>query len=353
MTELNTLKSKLTEHLDWNQARIDFLARFLLAIIPAQSVNLSRIAQKFPGTAQVDSHYKRIQRFLRQFPIDSTIIARLIAAILPLEKTWIVCLDRTNWRLGLIEINILFLAVAHKGAAIPLFWMTLGKAGNSSTQERIVLVRRFLEAFGVEKIRFLTADREFIGKKWIAFLKDNEIPFRIRIRSNSRIRSARGDQFMAARLIFRGLPIGRAMVLNSTREIWGMKLYVAAARLQNDYVIVVTDFDPENALSDYLRRWEIETLFGCLKSRGFNLEETHLTSPERIDKLLALVTLAFSWSYGVGLAQHAKQPIRIKKHGRLAKSIFRKGLEFLDNVISNMIIKTSEFYWALRFLSCT
>ena len=61
------------------------------------------------------------------------------------------------------------------------------------------------------------------------------------------------------------------MVLNSTREIWGMKRYVAAARLLNDYVIVVTDFDPENASSDYLRRWEIDTLFGCLKSRGFNL----------------------------------------------------------------------------------
>ncbi len=81
------------------------------------------------------------------------------------------------------------------------------------------------------------------------------------------------------------------------------KAYVAATRLSDDYVIVVPDFDPDHALDDYLRRWEIETLFGCLKSRGFNLEDTHLTDPERIDKLLALVTLAFCWSYVTALAQ--------------------------------------------------
>ncbi|RME60432.1 IS4 family transposase [Candidatus Parcubacteria bacterium] len=353
MTELNALKTKFNEYLDWNQARIDFLARFILAIIPAQSVNLTRIAQKFPGTAQVASHYKRIQRFLKEFPLDFTFLSRLITTILPLEETWILCMDRTNWKLGRTDINILFLAVAYRGAAVPLFWMTLGKAGNSNTHERIVLVRRFLETFGVEKIRFLTADREFIGRQWIRFLKDNKIRFRIRIRNNTQIRSARGGQFMAARLIVRGLRIGHATVLNTTREVWGMQLYVAAARLANDYVIVITDFDPDHALDDYLRRWEIETLFGCLKSRGFNLEETHLTHPERIDKLLALVTLAFCWSYVTGLARHEKKPIRLKKHGRLAKSIFRKGLEFLDNVISNITCKTPEFYWALNFLSCT
>ena len=30
-------------------------------------------------------------------------------------------------------------------------------------------------------------------------------------------------------------------------------------------------------------RWAIETLFGILKSRGFNLEDTHLKEMERFD----------------------------------------------------------------------
>ena len=41
-------------------------------------------------------------------------------------------------------------------------------------------------------------------------------------------------------------------------------------------------------------RWQIETLFGCLKTRGFNFEDTHLTDPERLSKLLGLLALAFA-----------------------------------------------------------
>jgi hypothetical protein len=63
---------------------------------------------------------------------------------------------------------------------------------------------------------------------------------------------------------------------------------------------VVAERETETALSDYARRWEVETLFGCLKTRGFCLEATHVTEPERLRKLLALVALAFCW------AQHVK-----------------------------------------------
>ncbi|RME44128.1 MAG: hypothetical protein D6795_18395 [Deltaproteobacteria bacterium] len=35
-----------------------------------------------------------------------------------------------------------------------------------------------------------------------------------------------------------------------------MQRYVAAARLVDDDVIVIIDFDPDHVLDDYLRRWE-------------------------------------------------------------------------------------------------
>ena len=37
----------------------------------------------------------------------------------------------------------------------------------------------------------------------------------------------------------------------------------------------------------------IETLFGIFKSRGFNLEDTHLVDSERLSRLFALLTIAF------------------------------------------------------------
>jgi hypothetical protein len=43
-----------------------------------------------------------------------------------------------------------------------------------------------------------------------------------------------------------------------------------------ELLVVVTDRKPQRAIADYASRWGIETLFGCLKTRGFCLESTHL-----------------------------------------------------------------------------
>lgn len=61
---------------------------------------------------------------------------------------------------------------------------------------------------------------------------------------------------------------------------------------KGEYLIVVAERECESAIADHAKRWEVETLFGCLKSRGFCLEQTHVTDPDRLKKLLALLALA-------------------------------------------------------------
>jgi hypothetical protein len=74
-------------------------------------------------------------------------------------------MDRTNWKLGKLNINILTLAYAHEGVAVPLLWCLLSKAGNSATHERIALLERLMP---LERTEVLLADWEFIGKDWFA-----------------------------------------------------------------------------------------------------------------------------------------------------------------------------------------
>lgn len=107
--------------------------------------------------------------------------------MVPLEDEWVLCLDRTNWKLGQTEINHLVLAVACWGFSISLFWCNLGKAGNSESTERINLVKRFLQTFPEQKIRYLTADREFIGHHWLSWLTENQILFRFRIPKSNQV----------------------------------------------------------------------------------------------------------------------------------------------------------------------
>ncbi len=97
----------------------------------------------------------------------------------------------------------------------------------------------------------------------------------------------------------------------------------------------------------------METLFGCFKSRGFRLESTHLSEPERLSRMIALLTIGLCWAFRTGewLAQH--EPIKLKKHGRKAKSIFRYGLDYLRRVLLNIEECEKELLQALQFLSCT
>jgi hypothetical protein len=353
MTELSPLIIVLSTSLDWNRARMTFLAQFIVAVIRVRTVNLTEIATAFCGKAKVDSHYRRIQRFLKEFTLPRAQIAALVMRMLPLGERWLLCLDRTNWQFGEMNINILVLAVAYKGVAIPILWMFLDKQGNSNSLERIGLLKHFLVAFGHERIQCLTADREFIGTDWIKFLKRHRIRFRIRIRHNTRMSTARGGYLLPASRFFRTLTIGESRQLRQMRRVWGMPVWVIGVRLQGDYLLLITDHAPQTALDDYRQRWQIETLFGCLKSRGFDFEATHLTEPDRISKLLALLTIAFCWCYRLGDWQHDQKPIPLKNHGRLAKSLFRHGLDTLRNIVSNLAVKEPEFCWAITFLSST
>ncbi|MBF0290277.1 MAG: IS4 family transposase [SAR324 cluster bacterium] len=353
MSELSPLINIFKEQVDWHQARITFLANFIIALIRVRTVNLTEIATAFNGRSKVSSHYRRLQRFFKNYDVDFTLIAKLIVSLLPLDERWILCMDRTNWKFGDFNINILVLAIAYKGAAVPVFWVFLEKRGNSNTHERMGIMYRFIQTFGKERIDCLTADREFIGKEWIEYLQKEKIPFRIRIRNNTKVPNSRGNQKIKVSSVFRGLEIGESMILNKKRLVWGSSLHLIGLRLKDEWLVLITDHAPQSALNDYGKRWEIESLFACLKTRGFNFEDTHLKDTERISKMLALMTIAFCWCYRIGEWDHQQKQIPIKKHGRLAKSLFRNGLDLLRNIVINLTSKYSDFIWATRFLSCT
>ncbi len=96
------------------------------------------------------------------------------------------------------------------------------------------------------------------------------------------------------------------------------------------------EFRPTGQTKFVICDYTIEVLFAALKSRGFNFEETHLVDRERIKKLVALLALAFTWAHLVGLWLAEAEPPKIKNHGRLARSLFRSGLDQLQYVLLNL-----------------
>lgn len=192
-----------------------------------------------------------------------------------------------------------------------------------------------------------------MGKDWFAYLpSEPNTNFRIRIRATDKLND--GRQSLKASVVFQDLQVGQIKVLRQPRLLCGHKLYIAALRLKDgELLIVATQTHPQTAIRDYAQRWGIETLFGIFKMRGFCLESTHLTDSERLSKLLALLSLALCWVVLTGEWLNHIKPLKLKKHGRKAKSIFRYGFDYLRNIVLNFEQKTDEFLRVLQFLSGT
>lgn len=133
-------------------------------------MTLSHLASPFPGAAKHASTYRRLQRLFHFVGPDGDVAARLIMHMLNLNGPALLALDRTNWKIGSRDVNILMLAVVTRRLRVPLMWVLLDRAGNSATAQRIALMERYLRLFGAPSIRALLADRELVGAEWMDFL---------------------------------------------------------------------------------------------------------------------------------------------------------------------------------------
>jgi len=191
------------------------------------------------------------------------------------------------------------IGVAYKGAAFPVIWEVLswekgqnkGKAGGSSTAERKELFERFLRLVPAEKIQAFVADREFISAEGLGL-------------SGRARRSVRHSHSLQPQGGARSGPKGGgggAHVLSGLGA-WGRRAKASGSALRQRFVgeeqvtvmgkrlnkeddefeddeflilIASPGVDSDEVPELYRRRWEIETLFAGMKSRGFDLEETH------------------------------------------------------------------------------
>ena len=356
MADIRSLERTLAETVTWNKARRNFLAKFTVALVQVKTISLVQISSVMSGRAKQDSHYKRCQRFLRFFDLPFAEIAVLVIKLLGIPSPFVLSIDRTDWYLGETPLNVFMLSLVWKGVAFPLLWTVLEKKGCSDTRERIELLEKYLKLFGKETIDFVTADREFIGRDWFSYLRREKIPFRIRIKENLKVTNARGNKMVSAKNLFRTQRAGVGSLLCGRRRVLGEEVSLMGMRTcEGEYVIVASSTETDEILSDYAKRWKIENLFGCLKSRGFCLEETHVTKRARLEKLLALMTVAFCWAYIAGEWLARTNPIKIKKHGRLAKSLFRHGFDYLRRILCNQdsMTKRFDFIRLCNLLSCT
>ena len=216
---------------------------------------------------------------------------------------------------------------------VPLMWVLLDRAGNSDTGMRIALMERYLRLFGAASIEAQLADREFIGAEWMEFLIENNVPLAIRLKEGMLIHLADGSLRQFRTLLRKRRRGAWEGWLNGMEATPANRLRIKARRIRGgELLIKATSLDDAGrGLNLYRRRWEIECMFADAKTRGLNIEDTHITDPDKLATLLVVVALAVTWAYRCATRVMGRKAISRKRHGRRGKSWFRTGLDALRN----------------------
>ena len=335
-TRLLTILSRtLSAHVSLGKTRLETLCLLVAGIISTRSVNLSHIAAERPGRVSVASTYRRLQRFFQHVRLDDDWVVPLVVSLIGSRPPWVLCLDRTNWKLGQRDVNFLVPAVATRRFRVPLMWTVLEHGGSSDTAERIALIERYLALFPSDTVRILLADREFEGQEWMGFLVAHRISFAIRLKENRFVQLPCGKRVTLGALFRKAHP-PRSIRARLPQQKGGQQghpaldLYFAAKRINGGERLIIASTEPGlGPLKVYRKRWAIECLFADAKTRGLNLEDTRLTIASKLSLLMGIVALAVAWTCRTATDLMGRAAPPRKAHGYYAKSWFRVGFDEL------------------------
>ena len=308
------LLNGLDEYISVSKHSLSTLKQLCIGLYEAGTVNLQEVCSRFK-TGKFTSNTRKVERFFKDKSLDdSEVIRYIIDSLFNTDEKLTLAIDRTDWALGQTRHNLLIISVLYGNTALPLVTLSLEKQGNSNCEQRATLLDKILTAIPRHRIKAIIGDREFMGEEWFKLLKERHLPFVMRIRSNITI--AQGD-FVGSVDKF---PKSKQAINHGKVQIGTRLLELSTTYSQDDLVAVVSD-NVQEPLVLYKQRWGIETGFKCLKSNGFNLEDTHIRHPDRIKMLVQICAIAMTLSFVCVRSDEQK--------------ISKKNMDFLPNHFSN------------------
>lgn len=344
----------------------------LQGVFKAKSVNLNEVKLELPEildnqTTEIDSHYKRLTRFFNLPDKEKRKLSESLLCVglvllgnsrKNLKRSYLT-LDGTKWEYDDTYIHLLTLCVVVDGVSIPIWWEDLSKKGHSSQDERLSFFKKVLNRYDLRG-KCLLADREYIGRDWFSFLRQQGIDFVIRLkkgiyRDEVDAWTARSsNKETVQHLRYSGLE-HQAKLPKYHRKgvakeviIENKKYLLVVVRNQNwktgdnpkeELLYLLTTLNKRTkAIKAYKIRWSIECCFKCLKSKGFDLEAINVKGDEKIFLMVALVsflyTLCVIQGLKIGKRSKKSDSKKFKDGSRtLAKSYFKRGKEELKKIL--------------------
>jgi hypothetical protein len=221
-------------------------------------------------------------------------------------ETVILMLDQTKIVDG---HECLMLSIRVGERALPWLWKvveTEGGIGFSVQKEVLDLAARHLP----EQVNVvLMGDRFYGTAALIQWCQEAGWGYRLRLRRNLHLEHE-GGLLITGELLSQGLPFVEQVSMGDVVTHIG----VVHDKGHPEAWIIAMDCTPtRERVLDYGLRWGIESMFSDLKSRGFDLESSHLRHPDRLSRLLLIVSIALYWCVSLGQEAEEHSPVQKKE----------------------------------------
>jgi len=323
-----------------NLARhLETLAGMVSGIVLGKSCQLPKIASKMPGEAHPDSRTKQLSRWVQNEHITGELyflpFVQPLLVSLGAVRPLVLIMDGSAVARGCVTLMVSLL-YAHR--ALPIAWLVVqGVKGHFPAETHVALLREVRDLVpDTARVTFL-GDGEFDSPELQAEADGAGWAYVCRTAKNIQIQEdgawssledlkpVCGARAFRKRVLFTKAAYGPVMVI-----AWWATGYA-------EPIYLVSNLSSVQAACDaYRKRMHIETFFSDQKSRGFQLDRSHLSDPERVSRLMLVACLAYLWVIYLGTVaqQDTWQPLIHRRH-RCDLSLFQLGLRLLEYLLNH------------------
>lgn len=285
-----------------------------LAVLVASAMRVERISLANIGRAMegmVKHQIKRCWRFCANDRIETADAMRgvLKRVLKKRKKKLLISFDWTDIK----SFQTLVASVVFKGRSIPVCWASChkhiydGHRSRNAFEESLLLMLRSMIPRQVQVI--LLADRGFGRTELARFCQNHGFSYVIRIQPNVHVQSCEYTGKLIDYPVHKGICRLLRSVAYRSHHAVTQNIVVRWVRdlpkKRDECWFLMTDLNAGGAQISklYGQRMTIEELFRDQKNKrnGWSLRDTRITRPERLDRLLLILAIAYLLLCGIGL----------------------------------------------------
>ncbi len=187
------LKKQIEGYFQCDKRHIKLVSRLIIGLLKLSDSKLSNWSKAMSGEAQLSSKYRCLQRFLSVFRFSGQIYFEVVWGLCGCESEVYLSLDRTEWKMRGVWVQVLMLSILYDGVSIPLLWQCSTRHGHSSHITKKALFHCFQKWISLKTGQqvWLCSDREFGNKDFFEDCKKAGVNACVRLKKNTLVRGGK------------------------------------------------------------------------------------------------------------------------------------------------------------------